>query len=121
MGHLFVSECDGALYDLRHQPMQLIRRDYKKSFRTIDTVAQFKATLRAGEFTFPGAYQLYFITDDGAAVSFDGARDNYRLIIDSIRNRLNDGHLIVGCEINYEDCNLYCAATGNIIPASYGE
>jgi hypothetical protein len=55
----------------------------------------------------PGGYPRYFITNDGAALSYDAARENRRLIEQSISEACNDGWQVVACEINWEDSSLF--------------
>ena len=120
--HLFVGS-DGDLYDTRvghWSAKEPLRKDYRYTHRSIETVAQLKATLRAGEFAWPGGYQLYFLTDDGATLSFDGARSSLECCYDAIKTKSNNGWRIVGCDVNYEDDEMTCAHTGAKIPASYG-
>lgn len=116
--HLSVFE--GDLYDNRNGS-RMIREGYSGQHRNIDTVAQFKATLRGGDFAWPGGYPLYLITSDGAALSFDSARENADQIIYAIRNRLSDGWRVVGCDINYEDSALFCDHSGKRITSAYAE
>lgn len=99
--YYMVGECDGALYDTRAQNWsdKPLRANFAWHHRKIESVADFKATLRAGKFTFPGGYELFFITGDGAAICFDCARDNFALIADSIKTDTNDGWRIVACDI----------------------
>jgi hypothetical protein len=121
--YFFVSDCDGALHDTRVDDWSSkpIRANYKRHHRTIETVADLKATLRAGSFAWPGGYPLFFITSDGAALSFYTARTQFRHIADSIATGSNDGWRIVACEINYEDSDLQCDHTGNRIASAYGD
>ncbi len=80
-----------------------------------------KAQLRFGAFAWPGGYPLFFITDDGAALSFDAVRENLRSVLWSIRHGVNDGWRVIGCDVNWEDASLYCEHTGEKIPSAYGE
>ena len=89
----------------------------KNTFSTLDL----KNALRSGPFAWPGGYPLYFITDDGAALSFDAVRENLRPVIWSIRNGVNDGWRVVGCDVNWEDASLFCDHTGNRIESAYAE
>lgn len=108
--HFFVSDCDGALYDTRRPDWSKaapLRAEFRRHFRTIETVAQFKATLRAGAYAWPGGYPIALITSDGAALCFDCGRKESRQIFDSIANRSSDGWRVVGCypieEISEDD------------------
>lgn len=87
----------------------------------IKTIADFRAAMRSGPYAWPGGYPLYFITNDGAALSFEAARENVRQIIWSIANNARDGWRVVGCEVNWEDDGLLCDHTFQPIPCAYGE
>jgi hypothetical protein len=121
--HLFISDCDGSLSDTRKPDWTSnpIRKDYRRSFAEIKTVAQLKATLRNGQYTFPGCYPLYFITADGCAISFDALKDKdiLRGAYSDIQSRYSGR--IVGCDVNYEDALLFCEITGNKIECAYCE
>lgn len=121
--HFFISDCGGTLHDTRVEGWSNkppLRANYEYAHRDIKTVADFKATLRHGRYTNSG-YPLYFITMDGAALSFETARNEFRQIAYSIANQLNDGWLIIGCDINYEDTDLRCEHSGKLIESAYGE
>ena len=85
------------------------------------TTNQLKGQLRSGEFAWPGGYPLYFITDDGEALSFGAVRENIKSVIWSIRHKVNDGWRVIGCEVNWEDASMTCAHTGEPIESAYGE
>jgi len=109
--HYMVGECDGALYDTRVQNWseKPLRANFAWHHRTIGSVADLKATLRAGKYTFPGGYELFFATSDGAAICFDCARENFAFAADSIRTGTSDGWQIVACDIaDYHESGLYC-------------
>lgn len=101
--HLLVTD-DGALYDTRKDgwSSKPLRPIYCRTFRHIDNVQQFKATLRAGAFAWPGGYPLALYTTDGAALCFDCGRKERRNIMDSIKRRLGDGWQVMGCDIEHE-------------------
>jgi hypothetical protein len=91
-------------------------------YKRITNVAELKATLRAGPYTFPGCYPLYFIAHDGQPVSFEGVRKNLRTVMEAMCSKNPDwSWVIVGCEINYEDSDMVCAFTCKRIPSAYGE
>ena len=128
--YLFVSSCDGALHDTRvpnWSAQRPLREVYQRSFPTIETVAQFKATLRNGAYAWPGGYPLYFVCSDGAALCFKCARQEARNVIDDIQDdrRGNGRHTyswrVVGCEINYEEHDLTCDHCSKRIESAYGE
>ena len=121
--HYFISDTDGALHDTRmaNWSSRPIRTNYKLHHRSIDSVADLKATLRAGAYAWPGGYPLFFITSDGAALSFDSARENLPQVIWSIANGVNDGWRVVACDINYEDGDLTCDHSGKQIESAYAD
>ena len=73
-------------------------------------------------YAWPGGYPRYFITSDGAALSFEAVGENYAIIADDIRtgNTRSEWH-VCGCEINWEDPDLYCDHTGKRIESAYAE
>jgi hypothetical protein len=87
----------------------------------INSISDFRAAIRHGQYAWPGGYPCYFITSDGAALSFDAARKERRNILESIAARSNNGWRIVGLDINWEDNELYCEHTNNKIQSAYGE
>lgn len=87
----------------------------------INTVSDYKATLRQGEFAWPGGYQCYLVTSDGAALCYTCGKAEFRNVISSIKHRQNDGWRCVGADINWEDNDLCCDHCGKQIPAAYGE
>jgi len=122
MSHLFASD-SGELFDTRlpdwsHKPL---RDNFKRRHRDITSTADLRATLRAGPYAWPGGYPLYFITSDGAALSFEAVRSELRNVLWSMQNRVSDGWRVVACDINYEDGDLRCDHTGKRIPSAYGD
>jgi len=117
--YLFIAS-DGGLYDTRDSKWSVkpLRADYAQHKGKIESVADMKATLRAGAYAWPGGYELFFITSDGGAICFDCARKEFRLICDSIRNGHNDGWRVVACEIaDYCEDGLACDHCGReIVP-----
>jgi len=76
--------------------------------------------VRNGEFTWPGGYPMFFYTSDSATLHFDCVRENLRNVMDSVKNKIDDGWRVVGIEINYED-DLYCDHCDKPIESAYGE
>lgn len=107
---------DGALYRAGEW-REPIRRNYSRHARAIETVADLKATLRAGAFAWPGGYALYFVTADGAALSFAAARAEFASIARAIR----DDDTISGWRVVATGCTAEddeaptCAHTGQPI------
>lgn len=86
----------------------------------IETLSDFRAAMRNGPYAWPGGYPLYFITNDGAALSFEAAKNNARLIIESIAHNMRDGWRVVAMDVNWEDDNLLCDHTSKPIESAYG-
>jgi hypothetical protein len=89
LDHFFVSDCDGALHDTRMVDWSRtpLRPNYRRTHPEIRNVADFKATVRAGGFAWPGGYPLYLICSDGGSLCFDCARKEARYIIPSIADK----------------------------------
>lgn len=83
------------------------------------TLQEIKERLRAGAYAWPGGYPLFFITTDGAALSFKAVRQEWRQIAYSHIHDIGDGWQLAAVDINYEDDNLYCDHTGEKIEAAY--
>jgi len=98
-----------------------LKTSASRGFSPYMTTARLKQALRSGKYTWPGAYPLYFITSDGATLSFEAVRENLRSVIWSIKNKVNDGWRVVATEVNWEDCGLYCEHTGERIESAYSE
>lgn len=84
------------------------------------SVEQFDKDLE-NEFAWPGGYQRYFITSDGAALSFKSATKNADLIREAIRDNDNCGWRVEACDINWENADLYCDDTSERIPSAYAD
>ena len=80
----------------------------------MDTKA-LKQALRNGPYAWPGGYPMYFITSDGAALSFQAVRENYCSVLWSMRKRMNDGWRVIAVDINWENRELTCDHTGERI------
>jgi len=88
----------------------------------IQSGKDFRETIRAGSYAWPGGYPLYFITADGAALSFETAKREAGLIIDAIRRKdRSGGWQVVACQVNWEDPSLFCDHTGERIESAYAE
>jgi len=85
------------------------------------TTKDLKQSLRSGPYAWPGGYPLYFITSDGAALSFQAVRDNLRAVLSAIKTRSDDGWRVVAVEVNWEDPLLFCDHTGERIESAYAE
>lgn len=110
---------DGALY--LGNALRPVRPVFSHHFPRIETGAQLRATLRAGPYTWPGGYPVFFYFYDGEGCCFACARREIRSITRAIRDKSRDDWRIVGCEINYEDSSLYCAHCNARIESAYAE
>lgn len=119
--HLHVFE--GSLYDTRRSDWSArpVRENYSRHHRDIRTVADLKATLRAGAYAWPGGYPLYFITSDGDALSFETVREEFPRIATAIRDSDRNGWRVVGCDVNWEDAELLCTHSSRRIESAYGD
>jgi hypothetical protein len=115
--------CEGDLYDTRAADWSRhpLRANYERTHQNIETVADFKATLRNGAYAWPGGYPMFFITSDGGALSFGAAKSESRNIMEAIADKSNNGWRVVACDINYEDADLVCDHTGETIESAYGD
>lgn len=94
----------------------VVRERYSYHCREITTGAQLRATLRAGPYAWPGGYALYFVADDGEALSFAAVRENLEQITRAIRDKHNSGWRVVACQSTEGDEEpTYCAHTGEEI------
>ena len=117
----FFTASDGALHDTRvaNWASTPLRPNYSRTHQHIKTVADFKATLRNGEFAWPGGYPMYLITNDGGALHFDCARENAYQVMWEMANECNGGWRVIACDINYEDGDCYCDHCGERIESAY--
>jgi len=109
---------EGDLYRIDQMPFGNlpIRRDVSKHYRQIDSINKLKACLRAGQYTSVGMYTLYFITEDGACLSFDSVFENLEEIFYSMRNDMRDGWGVVGlASVEETDEEIFCDHSGKLI------
>jgi hypothetical protein len=86
------------------------------------TLAEIKGRLRAGKYAWPGGYPIYFVTDDGAALSFEAVRAEWRNVVAAhLANDTGCGWRIAGADINWEDGELTCDHTGKRIESAYAD
>jgi hypothetical protein len=83
--------------------------------------SELKTALRNGPYAWPGGYPLYFVTSDGAALSFEAVRTEYKQVLFSIRHGVNDGWRVIAVQVNWEDPDLYCDHTGKRIESAYAD
>lgn len=88
----------------------------------INTPADLARALNQGPYAWPGGYPLFFITSDGAALSFDSAKSEAKLICQAIRdNDTRCGWHVCAVDVNWEDPALYCDHSGKRIESAYAE
>lgn len=85
----------------------------------IVTIGDFRRAIRHGPYAWPGGYPVYFITQDGGALSFKTASEERRQILDSICRDINDGWRVVAMVVNWDDNSLFCDHTGEKIEVAY--
>ena len=83
---------------------------------------ELKKIIRNGPYAWPGGYPIYFIAADGAALSYEAVRENWRIICLAHRSRdIRSGWYISNWDINWEDSDLYCEHTGKRIQSAYAD
>jgi hypothetical protein len=85
------------------------------------TTKAIKNQLRSGPYAWPGGYPIFFCTADGGALSFKTVLENWKEVCWAVRHNDNNGWQVVGCEVNWEDTELYDDHTGELIESAYGE
>jgi hypothetical protein len=83
------------------------------------SLAEMKATLREGDYAWPGGYPKFFITSDNAVLSFAAVRSNMREVMRSTFTEARDGWQVEAVAVNWEDGDLTCDHTGERIPCAY--
>lgn len=89
-----------------------------RTVRYTDTAAGRAKYLARHPYTWPGAYPVFAVTDDGAALCKDCVRTEFRRIAQS--DPL-DGWHVTTLAVNYERPDLHCDHCGMRIEAAYGE
>ena len=102
---------------------QLARVNFPGKFEPALMAARLKAytiAVSVGGFPFTsyGSYPRFAFTNDGAVICPKCCREEISSIMVADNS---DGWLLVGDEINYEDCSLYCDNCNEKIPSAYGE
>ena len=91
-----------------------VRTRYARHCRDIKTTADLLCTLRAGAYAWPGGYSIFFVTADGAALSFNSVCENLRQICADIReNDSHSGWRVVATQTTAEtDEPIFCDHSG---------
>jgi hypothetical protein len=83
---------------------------------------EIKRALRAGPYAWPGGYPLFFLTAEGAALSFEAARKEWRNIVAThLRRDTRSGWFIIATHVNWENTELVCEHSGKPIESAYGD
>ncbi len=86
------------------------------------TLQSIKQHLRNGQYAWPGGYPMYFVTADGAALTFADVRGNWREVVSAhLSNNTRCGWFLEGADINWEDTELYSDHSNERIESAYGE
>lgn len=125
--HFMIAD-DGALYDTRADNWHKappIRKLYARHCARINSVAELKATLRAGAYAWPGGYPLYIVLSDGGLIKFSTAREELASLVSALRDYRrnhyeNSGWRPIACEVLYESAGDYDAHTGEELESAYG-
>jgi hypothetical protein len=80
-----------------------------------------KYYIRNGKYAWPGGYPMYFMTNDGEALSFEAVKENYRQVLHATKYKENNGWRVIGVDVNWENEGLYCSHTGDKIESAYGD
>jgi hypothetical protein len=85
------------------------------------TEAGFAESIARGPWAWPGGYPVYYITSDGASLSYEAAESHRDTIAEAIRTGSKCGWRVVAEDINWENPCLICDHTGRRIPSAYAE
>ena len=109
----------GDLFDTRKEgwyKRPAIRPNYGKVERDVKTKnTALKAAIRT-KYAWPGGYELFGVTSDGACICCDCMEKNYFQIAYSRKHRIDDSWNIVtiDCAANY-DSYIYCDSCNKTI------
>lgn len=83
------------------------------------TVHEFLESLRHGKYTSVGGYPKFWLSNDGATLSYEACIENCAQFARHIR----DGYIdrVVACDVNWEDPDMICAETNERIESAYAE
>jgi hypothetical protein len=84
------------------------------------TVEKLNEVLENGPYAWPGGYPIFFICADGEPLSFQSVEANREAVVDAITNPgTMPSWEVSAYEINWEDENLYCSHSHNLIECAY--
>lgn len=85
--------------------------------KTLDTKT-IKQLVRQG-YAWPGGYEIFFNTDDGATLTCAEVRDNWRAVCSAVRNGYGDGWRVIGYELACDIDEPILSEYGNwIVPSA---
>ena len=94
----------------------VVREHYQHHHRNITIPRELASTIRAGKYTWPGGYEVFFITSDGCVICHGCAIAEYSNVVDSIRRDISDGWRIVAAECSANiDGEMYCDHCNGVI------
>ena len=96
---------EGSLYSDAIGTVKPLRINYSQHHRIIESGQDLVASLRAGDYVWPGGYELSYVTDDGALLCGQCIRTELYQVIYSIRHGINDGWKVIGSDVLYEGGN----------------
>jgi hypothetical protein len=121
----FMIDSKGDLYDTSRKnwaELPPLRACYSTHVTDIQCdVKRLKACLRAGQFSNIGGYQLYFVTVDGGALSFNSVLANLREVMSAIKDNNDPQWQVEYLTTNDENSELYCDHSGKKIPSNYAD
>jgi hypothetical protein len=88
------------------------------------TLEQLTSALQQGSYSSIGSYPLFFVTQDGEALSPKAAEENRQLLEEALNNPdypCLAQWRVVAHDVNWEDPALYCSHSGARIPSAYAE
>lgn len=85
------------------------------------SLSNLKKILRAGQYSWPGGYPLYFIMADGEPASFAGVKSEWKRICRAhiAQTSYDREWIVAGYEINWEDPDLTCCISNQPIQSAY--
>jgi len=84
----------------------------------IKNTKDLKIAIRQGDFYFPGGYPLYFVMNDGGTVCPQCIRENYKIVLDSVKHEIADDWNAIAIKVNYEEEET-CSNCYKEIPSAY--
>jgi hypothetical protein len=91
----------------------------------INSISDFRRAVRNGPYAWPGGYPLYWIMADGGACAFKVAKAERRAMLTALHDKATNNYpatdwLPIGLDVNWEDSELRCDHTGELIESAYG-